>query len=126
MKLSSLALPAAALLLALAPKAAAQQTTEQFIPVGKSPGLSDTYTYIGEIQASDSSSVTMTREGAGGPYVVTIDADTRIWLDRSKIRRTAGYGLLEDLVVGRTIEVKFRDPESHEHAEWIKVVVPEE
>jgi hypothetical protein len=50
--------------------------------------------------------------------------DTDIWLDRSEQRQTALVGGPADLVIGRTVEVKFADPQRRELADWIKVAVP--
>ena len=71
---------AAALALALAGNrgADAQRTTEQFIPIGQSPGLSGVVTYVGEIVAvqSGSGNLTMRRPGDEGTVTVAITADT--------------------------------------------------
>ena len=103
--------------------AEAQRTTEQFIPIGRSPGLSDVVTYVGEIVSVDpgARSLTMRRTGDAGAVTATIAGDTRIWLDRSSIGRPNLSGAYADLVPGSTAEIHFRDPEQRRLADWVKV-----
>lgn len=112
-----------AALIAVLNAAEAQRTTEQFIPIGQSPGLSDVVTYIGEIVAVDpgARSLTLLRPGVVGTVTVTVTGDTRIWLDRSSIGRPNLSGGVTDLVPGDAAEVHFRDPEQRRFADWIKV-----
>ncbi len=115
----------AAILLWLAGQTAAdgQRTTEQFIPVGRSPGLSGVVTYLGEIVAVDpgARSLNMRRPGDTGAVTITVAPDTRIWVDRSSLglpNVTGGFG---DLTAGGIAEVHFRDPEERRTAVWIKL-----
>ncbi len=110
----------AALLLGGLPIAGAQQTTERYIPIGASPGVSGEYSYIGEIVAVDMSNRTLTVEDESGRHTITLTAETRIWLDRSQRRRTALEGNYEDCEVGRRVEVMHRHDDPMV-AEWIKV-----
>jgi hypothetical protein len=111
-----------ALLLIGAVQAQAQMTTERFIPIGKSPGLSGTYTWIGGIAAVDQSARTVTVRGSSGEErTVRITDSTHIWVDRSAVQETNTIGSLTDLQVGRRAEVKYLDRELREIAEWIKV-----
>ncbi len=112
-------------LLAWTPFAQAQQTTEQYIPVGKSPGISGQYSYIGQIQEVDQGNRTITVAGPEGPMSIKVAEDTRIWLDRSHLRQPNEVGDMADLRPGRKIEIKYRDYETREIADWIKVVVPD-
>lgn len=122
MKTLVLAMAAVALSAFVAPHTgAAQEATEQFIPVGRSPGLSGIQTVIGNVEAVDAEAATVTVEGVPP---VRITERTRIWLDRSQIGETSTVGTLEDVQVGRRIEVKFVDNEAREEADWIKVVIP--
>ncbi len=109
----------AACLLAL-PVAYAQKAAEQFIPLGQSPGLSGTQTFIGRIDVVDGfGGVTLSNEtAASGP--VRIVPTTRIWLDRSRLRLGNVSGSVADLLPGRRAEIKFADANRRE-AEWIKV-----
>lgn len=105
----------------------AQQTTEQYIPIGQSPGLSGKYTVIGKLQSVNAQERTFTIAGTTGALNVRITERTKIWLDRSKLQQPNLQGTFADLRTGATVEVK---PEGHERsvssgpAEWIKVQIP--
>lgn len=103
------------------PLAFGQKMTEQFIPIGQSPGLSGTYTDVGQIEQVDVEGRTITLAGAGGGRVVAITGRTRIWLDRSKLQQTNVTGGFSDLREGRQVEVKYEDDERRQAAAWIKV-----
>jgi hypothetical protein len=103
----------------------AQKTTERFIPIGQSPGLSGDYTNIGSIEAVSVQERTVTMSDASGSYSVGIADDTHIWLDKSKIGSTNAVGTVSDLQAGRRIEVKYRDNDPQAAAEWIKVEILE-
>ena len=120
---SMVLLAAIALSLAGLTEADGQRTTEQFIPVGQSPGLSGVVTYLGEIVSVDpgSRNLTMRRPGDSGVATVAVAPDTRIWIDRSPLglpNLTGGFG---DLAGGGIAEVHFRDPEVRRTATWIKL-----
>ena len=112
-----------AALVAVLNAAEAQRTTEQFIPIGRSPGLSDVVTYVGEIVAVDrgAGSLTLRRPGEAGTVTVAVVGETQIWLDRSSIGRPNLSGAIADLVPGSAAEIHFRDPEQRRIADWIKV-----
>jgi len=95
----------------------AQKTTEQFVPIGQSPGLSGKSTYLGAIEAADSVTQTVT---AGGRSVQVTER-TRIWLDRSGARQPNVAGSFADLQAGRRVEIKYEDEARRERADWIKV-----
>ena len=97
----------------------AQRATEQFIPLGQSPGISSV---IGQIGAVDRSAQTVTVETPAGEQSVRITEQTRIWLDRSSFRQSTLAGGIGDLRAGQQIEVKFLDDLRRDSAEWIKVV----
>jgi len=105
----------------------AQLMTEQFIPIGQSPGLSGKHTVIGKLQSVNPQAKTCTVAGTTGALNVKITERTKIWLDRSKLQQPNVPGTLADLRPGATVEVK---PEGHQGgvssapAEWIKVEVP--
>ena len=109
----------------------AQMVTEQYIPIGQSPGLSGKHTVIGKLQSVNAQEKTCTvadTTGAtSGALNVKITERTKIWLDRSKLQQPNLEGTIADLRPGATVEVK---PEGHQGgvssapAEWIKVEVP--
>jgi hypothetical protein len=111
-------------LLGWASEARAQRTTEQFIPVGQSPGISGVRSYTGAIVAVDAERRTVTVRSPTAPLIIKITARTRVFLDRSAQRLTNEVGSMTDLQVGRRVEIKFVDDETRDTADWIKVVVP--
>ncbi len=98
----------------------AQKATEQFIPIGQSPGLSSIATDVGTIAAADPGSRTITLDPSGRRLRVT--ERTRIWLDRSGFGQTNRPGRFDDLEAGQRVEVNYEDDTRRETAEWIKVV----
>ena len=107
------------------PCASAQKTTEIFIPIGKSPGLSGEYTKMGTIEEASAQEQTITMSGAAGSYTIQVAEGTSIWLDKSKMKSTNQVGSFSDLVAGRMIEVKFKDNDPEGGVEWIKVQITE-
>ncbi len=100
----------------------AQEATERYIPIGKSPGLSGAFTVIGVVDSVDVKRGTLTCVDPQGAVAVTVDEDTKLWLDRSKRGLTNVPGLLGYCRRGHVIEVKFRDNDRRARiAEWIKV-----
>ncbi len=115
------AIPASLLLAALLAGGSvqAQQATERFIPIGRSPGLSGTGTTIGEIRAVEPGPRRVTVGGEGGSVTVTVSEGTRIWVDRSPSGQPSLAGSFDDLAPGRLAEVH-PAPEGP-GADWIKV-----
>jgi hypothetical protein len=105
-----IALAAMIALLSSAP-ALGQKATEQFIPIGQSPGLSGQYTSVGTIEAADATGRTISVGGRS----VQVTERTRIWLDFAA-------GGFDDLQPGRRAEVMYEDDARKEFAAWIKVV----
>jgi hypothetical protein len=105
------------------PPAYAQKATEQFIPIGQSPGISGTHTWIGEIVASDSRALTLSARAAQGPVTVRLNDKTRIFLDRSKLKQSNLAGSIADLQKGRVAEVRYEGPAEARTADWIKVEI---
>jgi hypothetical protein len=103
----------------------AQKSTEIFIPIGQSPGLSGEYTKMGEIEAVSSQDRTVTMTDPSGSYTVQIAEGTSIWLDKSKLKLTNEEGSFADLQAGRMVEVKYEDNDPGRAAEWVKVQVTE-
>jgi hypothetical protein len=119
-----------ALILALAACAAAagaalaHPATEQYIPIGQSPGA---LTMQGEVSqpvapaaANGETSIAMSAAGGAGDVAYVIGPHTRIYLDRSAQGRASSVGSLADLQPGRAIEVCIPDADARV-AEWIKV-----
>lgn len=110
-------------LVATASHAHGQKATERFIPVGQSPGLSGKVTYYGTIESADAGARTIAVGRDGGRRAFAVTDATRIWLDRSRLKRTTLDGSFADLRPGRRIEVMPAAPGPGTTAEWIKVEV---
>jgi hypothetical protein len=122
MKMRIIGLVVPALLLAGA--ASAQQETERFIPIGKSPGVSGVSSMMGTIQTADADHRTITVESGAETRTVRISEDTDVWIDRSALKQTNLVGNWSALEVGRTVEVKYVDMDAPEMAaDWVKVAV---
>jgi hypothetical protein len=102
-----------------------QEATEQFIPLGKSPGVSFRRTIIGNIEMIDPGKQTVTVAIDGKRHTVRVSDQTKIWLDRTPLNRSNISGAFSDLQAGRKIEVKFADEPKREVAEWIKIEMTE-
>ena len=87
-----------------------QKETEQFIPIGQSPGVSQKHTSIGEIAEVDQQKQMMTIVEPAGRRTVKITEKTRIWLDRTKVKQANLTGRFADLQKGRRVEVNTRIP----------------
>lgn len=98
----------------------AQQSTEQFIPIGKSPGISDKYSYIGNITAVNKQTNSFMMQTGNGETEITISPTTRIWLDRSKNKKTNIEASFDDCETGRTVEV-MHNRDNKNIADWIKI-----
>ncbi len=114
-------LGAAIALLLNAPLVLGQTMTEQYIPIGQSPGLSGKFTDLGKIERVDVGGRTITLGETAGGRAVAITERTRIWLDRSKLQQTSVTGGFADLREGRQVEVMYEDHERRQAAAWIKV-----
>lgn len=99
---------------------AAQQTTERFIPIGQSPGISGQLSMMGTVRGFELSSGELQVDGTDGRKTYRVTAQTRIWIDRSATRQASLVGNRGDLSAGRLVEVMHRrdDPQV---ADWIKL-----
>jgi len=99
----------------------AQEATERYIPIGQSPGLSQKVTSMGEIATVDAQQRTITITEQAGSRTVRIEKDTRIWIDRTRLKLTNLTGGFADLRKGSRVEVKYADPARRDVADWVKV-----
>lgn len=111
---------ASLLALGAAPHAQAQAATERYIPIGQSPGMSQTYTYMGKIRSVNKKAQTLEVRDAGEKHTIKITPATKIWLDRSKRRRETLDGTFKDCRSGRRVEIKYTDA-GRQVAEWVKI-----
>ena len=100
-----------------------QKSTERYIPIGKSPGISGKYSSLGVLTDVNAQTRTITIADSAGPKTVQITDTTRIWLDRSKLRKSNLSGRFTDLVKGRRVEAKYEDPDRRNVAEWVTVEI---
>ncbi len=99
----------------------AEKSTELYIPIGQSPGLSGEYTVMGKIYQVDSRNQSIKMSGPSGSYTVKLTQHTFIYLDKSKYGLPNTYGTLADCKAGDTVEVKFEGNSRSKPIEWIKV-----
>ena len=95
--------------LALALPAAAQMATEQYIPVGQSPGVSGVTAEIGVVTHVDNTAGIMTIDVGGEEHAFVMTRYTDVWLDRSdegQPNMHVGYAGLE---IGDVVEVNRGD-----------------
>ena len=101
----------------------AEKTTELYIPIGQSPGLSGKYTLIGKIDEVSPPDQTLTVTGASGTFTVLTTEYTLFFLDKSKLRQPNRYGSFSDFKKGMLVEVRFEADRKHRPAEWIKLQI---
>jgi len=111
--------------LCAAAPAHAQRSTEQFIPIGMSPGVSNKVTSIGLVDSLIMQQRMVAVRNQAVRRTVKITDKTLIWLDRSKLKLPNLRGRLADLQRGRRIEVKYADAETMLSAEWVKIEITE-
>ena len=97
-----------------------QQYTEQFIPIGQSPGISNKLSYIGNIIEIDRAANTLLVRSNRGTKTISVLSSTRFWLDRSKIKQPNLVASFNDCKVGSRVEVK-HDRNDSNTADWIKI-----
>ena len=105
----------------LPPMAHGQKQTEQYVPLGSSPGVSGKSSRIGTIDAVNAQAKTLTVQTPEGRFDARVTARTRIWIDRSQQKQSTQTGAFQDLKTGRRVEVKYEDAERRGNAEWIKI-----
>jgi hypothetical protein len=103
--------------------ALAEKTTELYIPIGKSPGLSGKYTLLGKIDKVDYRNRKITMSNSSGTYSVRVTNRTMIFLDRSKVKLTNLYGAFADCKKDLVAEVRFEKDFQANPAEWIKLQI---
>jgi len=103
--------------------ARAQRSTEQFIPIGLSPGISQKQTAICTVDSMNLRDLMLTASESGVRRMVRLTPRTHIWLDRSKLKLPNLEGGPGDLQPGRRIEIKFENPVLRRVADWVKVEI---
>jgi len=111
------------LMLSIIPVIYGQKSTEQYIPIGKSPGITRKYSMMGEIEQYDPATKSLTVTSSSGKTAMKVTDETRIYLDRSKLRQRNIKGNFSDLQKGRKVEVKYKNPQNKTTADWIKIEI---
>jgi hypothetical protein len=121
-----IALTGTMVLLCTGSTAFAQRSTEMYIPIGQSPGISGKQTAVGTISDVKQQERIIACSYASGSITAKVTAKTRIWLDRSKAKLPNTKGSFADCTKGRLVEVKYVNNEKRDGAEadWVKVEVP--
>lgn len=120
MRRSLIALGTVAALAGGPPPAGAHHLTEKYIPVGVYSNVEGRNTTLGTIDSVDRDARIVTIATGNGKKTAQIDDDTRIWLDRSPIKKKNLDGGFGDLLVGSMAEMKTLEGEPPRCA-WIKV-----
>lgn len=109
------------LLAGIAPLSAqGHPATERYIPIGQSPGLSESSNYIGRIRGVDKQANTLSVESPDGQrQTIQVTPRSAVWLDRSRRGRPPEDGTFADCRRGRRIEVKLYH--GTREADWIKI-----
>ncbi len=110
-------------LVSAAMAAGVQKATELFIPIGRSPDLSNKVTVIGTIESVDATGRTLVVKTDSGSAKAAITEKTEIYVDRSKRKESNLYGTFDDLKAGTRVEVLYesRARAISGPAEWVKV-----
>ena len=101
----------------------AQKETEIFIPIGKSPGVSGKYSMICKVEKVKVNDSIMTINQESGVMNLKMTEQTKIYLDKSKLKLQNKEGVLADIKPGRTMEVKYVDNKPNNPVDWIKVQI---
>ena len=103
----------------------AQKSTEIFVPIGESPGLSGKYSVVGEIRSFDCANRIVTIRNDDGEHSARVTDTTIIWMDGTEIKKTNREGSVTDCRAGRLCEVKYVYDGANRtgDAEWIKIRV---
>ena len=92
---------------------AAHPQTERYIPIGQSPGMMDLL--AGTVAYRRGGQVNIQGKE------VTLEDNTRVWIDRSMYGRTNLVGDLSDCRTGRYVEIRYREKDGANVAQWVKV-----
>ena len=105
--------------------AVAQKSTEIYIPIGQSPGLSGRHTLIGQIESINATEKSMTVRDVGGSMTTVKPGEyTRIWIDRHKLGEKNRQGDYTDYRKDQRVEIKYRNNNRQAgEVEWVKVQV---
>ena len=101
----------------------AQKETEVFIPIGKSPGVSGKYSMICKVEMVKVKDSIMSITQDSGVMNMKLTEQTKIYLDKSKLKLQNKKGVLADIKPGMTMEVKYVDNKPGNPVDWIKLLI---
>ena len=101
----------------------AQKETEVFIPIGKSPGVSGKYSVMGKVEISRALDSTVAIRQEAGVKNIRMTKDTKIYLDKSKLKLQNKKGSWADIKPGMITEVKYIDNKPGNPVDWIKLLI---
>jgi len=96
----------------------AQQATERYIPIGKSPGVAGEESFIGTITDIDYTVHKMEIRGTDKRITVSPVESTRYYLDRTKKKMSNQTATFRDCEVGLKVEIRIKSDGS---VDWIKI-----
>lgn len=102
--------------------APAQRATEVYIPIGESPGISESESVVGTVSNVEYENHQMTISTTTETRSVTLTQDTRYYIDKSRNKKRNRTGGVEDCEVGSRVEAYVNDDGE---AIWVKVLAPE-
>jgi len=103
----------------------AQKSTEMFIPLGQSPGLSGEYTRLGKVNAVNILNKTLTMSDSAGSYTFKITDSTQLWLDQSRLNLKNKTASIQDIRKGMRVEIKYMKNKKRGDVEWVKIQLAE-
>lgn len=101
----------------------AQKETEVYIPVGRSPGVSGKYSMICKVETVKTIDSIMTVKQEAGVMNLKLTGQTKVYLDKSKLKQQNKKGTLADIKPGMTMEVEYVDNKPGNPVDWIKVQI---
>ena len=101
----------------------AQKETEVFIPLGKSPGVSNKYSVIGKVETVNINDSVITITQDANIKTCKINSRTEVYLDKSNLKLTNTKGSFADIKKGQLVEAKYKDNKPSDVIEWFKVKI---
>ncbi|MDH3748278.1 MAG: hypothetical protein OER97_08725 [Gammaproteobacteria bacterium] len=94
-----------------------QKATEVYIPIGSSPGVSESKSFVGTIKRVNYEARSIELVGQDGTKTIYVSDDTLYYLDRSVYGKKNTAGEMHDCKVGLRVEVFEYD----DTVAWVKI-----
>ena len=101
-----------------------QEMTEKYIPVDAYPKLAGSNVVVGRIVSTDKDMRVFALESDDLIQNFIVADTTKIWLDRSLLKKANGDGSFADLKAGLKAEVRLLSSRQKSVAKWVKVQIP--